>query len=98
MINFYYFSVTALDISQILISVFLAITFLQSSIDKIWDRKGNLDWLTGHFSNSPLKNNVPIVLMIITLSELLGGVFMSYWNCYFFCKWNERINALRIYN
>jgi len=73
MINFYYFSVTALDISQILISVFLAITFLQSSIDKIGDRKGNLDWLTGHFSNSLLKNNVPIVLMIITLSELLGG-------------------------
>ena len=46
---------------------------MQSGIDKIIDRKGNLDWLTGHFSNSPLKNIVPLLLMIITLSELLGG-------------------------
>jgi hypothetical protein len=62
-----------LTISQILIALFLAICFLQSSVDKIIDRKGNLAWLTGHFSNSPLKNTVPFLLMIITLSELLGG-------------------------
>ncbi|MBT5078553.1 MAG: DoxX family protein [Candidatus Marinimicrobia bacterium] len=73
MITFCCFSLSPLSISQILIASFLAICFLQSGIDKIIDRKGNLDWLTGHFSNSPLKNIVPLLLMIITLSELLGG-------------------------
>jgi len=51
----------------------LAICFLQSGIDKIIDRKGNLTWLTGHFLSSPFKNIVPLLLMIITLLELLGG-------------------------
>jgi len=73
MINFYCFSISTLDISQIFISSFLAICFLQSGVDKIIDRKGNLDWLTGHFANSLLKNIVPFVLMVITLTELLGG-------------------------
>jgi len=74
MIHFNCFSISALDVSQILISAFLAICFLQSGLDKIFDRKGNLDWLIGHFSNSPLKNIVPILLMLITLSELFGGL------------------------
>ena len=73
MITFCCFSFSPLSISQILIALFLAICFLQSGIDKIIDHKGNLDWLMGHFSNSPLKNRVPLLLMIITLSELLGG-------------------------
>ena len=73
MITFCCFTLSPLSIAQILIALILAICFLQSGIDKIIDYKGNLDWLTGHFSNSPLKNFVPVLLMIITLSELLGG-------------------------
>ena len=73
MITFCCFTLSPLSISQILIAAILAICFLQSGIDKIIDYRGNLDWLTGHFSNSPLKNLVPVLLMIITLSELLGG-------------------------
>ena len=73
MITLCCFSLSPLSISQTLIALFLAICFLQSGIDKIIDRKGNLDWLTGHFSNSPLKNLVPLLLMVITLTELLGG-------------------------
>jgi hypothetical protein len=33
---------------------FLAILFLQSGIDKVVDRRGNLEWLNGHFAKSPL--------------------------------------------
>ena len=73
MITFYNLNLSPLSISQILIALFLAICFLQSGMDKIIDRKGNLAWLTGHFSNSPLKNTVPFLLLTITLSELLGG-------------------------
>ena len=73
MITFCCFSLSPLSISQILIALFLAICFLQSGIDKIIDHKGNLDWLTGHFSKSPLKSLVPLLLTIITITELLGG-------------------------
>ena len=73
MIIFYNLNLSPLSISQILIALFLAICFLQSGMDKIIDRKGNLAWLTGHFSNSPLKNTVPFLLLTITISELLGG-------------------------
>ena len=64
---------SALDISRMGIALFLAICFLQSGIDKIIDRKGNLQWLVGHFANSPLKNLVPILLSTITILELVGG-------------------------
>ena len=67
------FNLTPLSISQILISLLLAICFLQSGIDKIIDYKGNLDWLKGHFAKTPLKNLVPFMLSVITVSELLGG-------------------------
>ena len=60
-------------IAQSLISAFFAILFLQSGIDKITDRKGNLEWLGGHFANSPLKGMVPFLLTTITLVEVLAG-------------------------
>ncbi|MEM7485326.1 MAG: DoxX family protein [Bacteroidota bacterium] len=60
--------------TQILLFIFLAITFLQSGIDKIMDWKGNLSWLTGHFSKTFLKNTVPLLLGTILLLELVSGV------------------------
>jgi hypothetical protein len=61
-------------IMQVLVAAFLAILFLQSGTDKITDRKGNLEWLTGHFAKSPLKNMVPLLLTFITLLELASGI------------------------
>ncbi len=63
----------ALFALQLLISAFFAILFLQSGIDKIVDRRGNLDWLTGHFAKSPLAGMVPVLLGIITIMELAAG-------------------------
>ena len=59
---------------QAFISLLFAILFLQSGIDKVTDRKGNLEWLTGHFSKSPLARLVPAMLSIITLMEILAGI------------------------
>lgn len=53
---------------------FFAVLFLQSGLDKITDRKGNLGWLTGHFEKSPLGGMVPLLLSIITFMEMLSGV------------------------
>ncbi|KFA92703.1 hypothetical protein [Archangium violaceum] len=58
---------------QVLCSLFLAITFLQSGLDKVIDWKGNLGWLTGHFAKSPLRGVVPPMLATITLMELAAG-------------------------
>jgi len=58
---------------QLLVSAFLAILFLQSGIDKIVDRQGNLSWLTGHFSKSLLAGMVPLLFGALTIIELAAG-------------------------
>jgi len=47
--------------------------FLQSGIDKIVDRKGNLEWLKGHFAKSPLAGVVPLLFGMLTIIELSAG-------------------------
>lgn len=59
---------------QTLISTFLAILFIQSGLDKVLDWKGNLEWLTGHFSKSFLAGTVPLLLSTLTLVEIAAGV------------------------
>lgn len=59
---------------QALASLFLAILFLQSGIDKIVDRRGNLDFLTGHFAKSPLARTVGSMFLTLTILETLSGV------------------------
>ena len=66
-------SVTTVYSLQLLVSVFLAILFLQSGIDKIVDRQGNLEWLKGHFAKSPLAGMVPLLFGILTIVELSAG-------------------------
>src|ERR1700732_484301 len=61
-------------LAQILVSAFLAILFLQSGIDKILDRQGNLQWLSGHFAKSALAGLVPVMFGILTIIELVAGL------------------------
>src|ERR1700681_922766 len=60
---------------QAFVSAFLAILFLQSGIDKVVDRRGNLEWLKGHFAKSPLAGMVPLMMIAITILELAAGTF-----------------------
>lgn len=54
---------------------FLAVTFLQSAINKIVDYKGNREYFKAQFSQSPLRHLSGFLLPIITLLELLSGIF-----------------------
>lgn len=54
----------------------LAVLFIQSGLDKVFDWKGNLEWLTGHFSKTFLGGLVPVLLATITVSEIATG-FLS---------------------
>ena len=67
----------AIYVMQILASAFLAILFLQSAIDKVIDRGGNLEWLKGHFAKSPLAGIVPALLLSITILELAAGALSA---------------------
>lgn len=58
----------------LLLLAFLAITFLQSGLDKIMDWNGNVSWLKSHFSQTILKNNVPAALLIVLALEIVAGV------------------------
>jgi hypothetical protein len=62
---------------QIFVSAFLAILFLQSGIDKIVDRRGNLEWLKGHFAKSPLAGIVPAMMATITVLEVAAGTLSA---------------------
>ena len=70
-------SVGALFVLQLFVSAFFGILFLQSGIDKIVDRRGNLEWLTGHFAKSPLAGMVPLMVGVITILELSAGALSA---------------------
>ena len=59
---------------QILCLLFLAILFLQSGLDKVFNYKGNFEWIKSHFAKSPLKNTVGLMFPTITLLEVAAGV------------------------
>ncbi|KAF2336497.1 DoxX family protein [Flavobacterium daemonense] len=62
------------NVASILILAFLALTFLQSGYEKIFYWKDNVDWLKGHFANTPLKNQVPLALLHLLILELISGI------------------------
>ena len=70
-------SANAIYLMQILVAALLAILFLQSGIDKIVDRRGNLEWLKGHFAKSPLAGTVPALLTAIAILEIAAGVLST---------------------
>jgi uncharacterized membrane protein YphA (DoxX/SURF4 family) len=68
---------TASYILQILVSAFLAILFLQSGIDKVVDRKGNLAYLGEHFARTPLAGTVGPMLFVVTILEVSAGALSA---------------------
>lgn len=65
------------QLALIALLLFFAIAFLQSGIDKCLDFKGNLAWLKGHFKDSPLASMVPLLLAVLTITELVAGLFSA---------------------
>ena len=61
----------------------VGILFIQSGLDKVFDWRGNLDWLTGHFSKTFLGGMVPLLLGTITVSELATGLLSAAGIVYF---------------
>ena len=67
---------SASALMQLLLSVFVAILFIQSGLDKVFNWKGEKDFYTSHFSKTFLKSTIPLLMPVITVSELAAG-FLS---------------------
>ncbi|MFN0279324.1 MAG: DoxX family protein [Pyrinomonadaceae bacterium] len=64
-------------------ALLVSILFIQSGLDKVFDWKGNLEWLTGHFSKTFLSGMVPMMLASITVMELATGILAAVGIVYF---------------
>ena len=64
-------------------ALLVAILFIQSGLDKVFDWKGNLEWLTGHFSKTFLAGMVPVMLATITVLEVATGFLAAAGIVYF---------------
>ncbi|PJB13163.1 MAG: DoxX family protein [Flavobacteriales bacterium CG_4_9_14_3_um_filter_40_17] len=62
------------NITEILILLFLLITFLQSGFDKLRNWTGNFNFVKEHFSKTPLRNWVRVLLLTILVVEFLSGI------------------------
>lgn len=58
----------------LLATIFIAITFIQSGLDKVFDYKGNLSWIKEQFSTTFLRGTIGIFLPVIMIGELAGGL------------------------
>lgn len=67
-------NVGSLMIVKTLAPALMAILFLQSGLDKVLNYKGNLDYFTDHFKNSPLSKTVGLLLPTLTLLEVAAGI------------------------
>jgi uncharacterized membrane protein YphA (DoxX/SURF4 family) len=64
-------------IGALIASAFFAVLFLQSGLDKVFDWKGNAEWLGPHFAKTPMKNMVPLLLGAITVMEVATGALAA---------------------
>jgi uncharacterized membrane protein YphA (DoxX/SURF4 family) len=71
------------NLPALLAALFTAILFIQSGFDKVFDWKGNLGWLTGHFEKTFVAGMVPIMLATITVMEVATGLLAAAGIVYF---------------
>jgi uncharacterized membrane protein YfcA len=71
------------NLPAIFCALLVGILFIQSALDKVFDWKGNLEWLTGHFSKTFLGGMVPMMLGTITFLELATGILSGVAIIYF---------------
>ena len=79
-----HFDEIAKNLPALFSALLVAILFIQSGLDKVFDWNGNLEWLTGHFSKTFLSRFVWIMLAKITVAELLTGFLAAGGIVYFF--------------
>jgi len=73
----------AKNLPALFAALLVSILFIQSGLDKVFDWKGNLEWLNGHFSKTVLSGMVPMMLGTVMLMELATGFLSAIGIIYF---------------
>jgi putative oxidoreductase len=72
------FSAESLQIARIAIAIFFGILFIQSGLDKVFNFRENLSWLVTHFKDTFMSGIVPVIFLVITISETAAGLISAY--------------------
>ena len=73
----------AKNLPALFAALLVSILFIQSGLDKVFDWRGNLEWLNGHFSKTVLSGMVPMMLGTVMLMELATGFLSAIGIIYF---------------
>ena len=79
-----------IEIAQILVSIFFSIVFFQSSIDKVYDRKGNLKFFNQHFKETIFQNYTSLSLNFLALLEFFSA-FLCFLGIFYKVLFNDSI-------
>ena len=71
------------NLPALVAAAFVTILFVQSGLDKVFDWKGNLGFLTDHFSKTFVAGMVPVMLGTITFMEIATGLLAAAGVIYF---------------
>ena len=66
-----------IDFTILSISFFFLVLFLQSSLDKAFNWKENLEWLKSHFSQTIFKSTVSTLLLTLMILEFTTGIIFG---------------------
>jgi uncharacterized membrane protein YphA (DoxX/SURF4 family) len=71
------------NLPMLFATLFIAILFIQSGLDKVFNFSGNKEWLTGHFGKTFLAGMVPMMLATLTVMEVATGLLAAVGLVYF---------------
>ena len=61
-------------LAQGFVGAFLAVLFLQSGLDKVFDWSGNKAYVKGYLEKTPMRRFSGFLFFVITMLEVLAGV------------------------
>ena len=71
---FFQLKTELLFILKCLVLLYTAVLFLQSGLDKVTDRAGNVSYIRSFFEKTFLRPAAPLLLTVVTLLELAAGI------------------------
>ena len=71
---FFQLKTELLFVLKCLVLRYTAVLFLQSGLDKVSDRAGNVSYISSFFEKTFLRPAAPLLLTVVTLLELAAGI------------------------
>lgn len=71
---FFQYKTELLFVLKCLVLLYTAVLFLQSGLDKVTDRAGNVSYISSFFEKTFLRPVAPLLLTVVTLLELASGI------------------------